>query len=160
MQKTTINKERILVGITARTNNKAEMSGTGKIGQTYGTYFSQGIAAQIPHRKNPGTTFSAYTEFESDETGEYTYFLGEEATELSELPEGLVSITIPTGEYSKFTTPQGPLVNGIVSTWQKIWGLNKDDLGADKRFAVDFEVHDERAANPDNGVADIYIGLK
>lgn len=160
MQKVTIQKERILVGITARTNNKNEMSGTGKIGSIYAQYFSENIPAQIPHRAHPGTTYSAYTQFDSDRTGDYTYFLGEEVTELVELPAVLTSITIPTGEYCKFTTPEGPVVQGVVSTWQKIWGMSDEDFGGTQRYTTEFEIHDERAANPEKGIVDIYIGIK
>ena len=82
MKKELENKSEIkLVGLTARTNNKNEMNPqTSKIGELAGRYWSQNVAAQIIDRKNPGVTLSVYTEYDSDEHGDYTYFIGEEVT--------------------------------------------------------------------------------
>ena len=38
--------------------------------------------------------------------------------------------------------------------------MTSDDLGGERRYSTDFEVYDERAANPQNAVLDIYVGIK
>ncbi len=67
-----------LVGLTIRTNNKVEMNpDTAKIGKLAGLYWQTQIANQIQHRSHPGITYAVYTEYESDEHGDYIYFIGE-----------------------------------------------------------------------------------
>ena len=80
MKKLTITLPKIkLAGITVRTNNKNELNWEiGKILPCIQQYFHNLLAEKIPNRKNPGTTFCVYTDYESDFTGDYTYFIGEE----------------------------------------------------------------------------------
>ena len=68
-----------LIGISIRTNNESEINpDTGKISGLVQRYFHQALYEKIPHRKKPGTTLCVYTDYESDHTGDYTYFIGEE----------------------------------------------------------------------------------
>jgi predicted transcriptional regulator YdeE len=77
-----------LVGIMVRTNNdtvfESDLS-TSPIAATVQKYFHQGLSGKIPARKNPGTTFCVYTNYESYFTGDYTYFIEEEVTSFEEL---------------------------------------------------------------------------
>src|SRR3989344_6092860 len=93
-----------LVGISVRTNNRAEIDpATGKILGCIQRYFHGQLANQIPSRKKPGTTFFSYTDYESDHMGDYTYFIGEDVTDFNSLPIGFETLTIPTQAYAKFT---------------------------------------------------------
>ncbi|MCE3231586.1 MAG: Uncharacterized protein K0R52_1514 [Alphaproteobacteria bacterium] len=150
-----------LVGITARTNNKNEIDpSAAKISPTVQRYFQEELAATIPHRKKPGITLCAFTEYESDFTGDYTYFIGEEVRAFEELPEGFKVLTIPPQTYAKLTTSPGPMPDILIAAWQKIWQMTPDDLGGERGYRTDFEIYDERAADPQNTVLDIYIGIK
>src|SRR3990167_3408734 len=92
-----------LVGLTVRTNNKNEMNPeTSKIGALAGQFWSQHTASKIQNRKNPGITFSVYTDYDSDEHGDYTYFIGEEVNDFEDMPAGLQKLTIPEAKYQKF----------------------------------------------------------
>src|SRR5579859_3904101 len=103
MKQELANKSEIkLVGLTAGTNNKNEMNPqTSKIGELMGRYWSQNIAAQISNRKNPGVTLSVYTEYDSNEHGDYTYFIGEEVGSFENIPSGLQKLMIPVAKYQK-----------------------------------------------------------
>lgn len=162
MKKELANKSEIkLVGLTARTNNKNEMNPqTSKIGELAGRFWSQDIANQIPNRKNPGVTLSIYTEYDSNEHGDYTYFIGEEVSSFEDVPSELQKLTIPAAKYQKFTTPSGKMPEVVISAWQKIWVMSSDDFGGDRAYVADFEVYDQRAINPANASLDIYIGIK
>lgn len=162
MKKELANKSEIkLVGLTARTNNKNEMNPqTSKIGELAGRFWSQDIANQIPNRKNPGVTLSIYTEYDSNEHGDYTYFIGEEVSSFEDVPSELQKLTIPAAKYQKFTTPSGKMPEVVISAWQKIWVMSSDDFGGDRAYVADFEVYDRRAINPANASLDIYIGIK
>jgi predicted transcriptional regulator YdeE len=150
-----------LVGITVRTNNANEMkSDTAKIGMTIQKYFGSDLASKIPHRQNSGVTFCVYTQYESDHTGDYTYFVGEEVESFDNLPVGLETLTISTQQYTKFTTPPGQMPAICVNAWQEIWQMNSDALLGDRTYQADFEVYDQRAADPSNAVLDIYIGVE
>lgn len=162
MQKELVNKSEIkLVGLTARTNNKNEMNPqTSKIGELAGRFWSQQVAAQIPSRKNPGVTLSVYTEYDTNEHGDYTYFIGEEVDSFEDVAAHLQKLTIPATKYKKFTTPSGKMPEVVINAWQQIWKMSPSELGGDRAYVADFEIYDQRAIDPANTSLDIYIGIK
>lgn len=170
MKNTTEKKDIIrLVGLSARTNNMNEMNPlTGKIGPLVQRFFLNSLAKQIANLKKTGATYSVYTEYESDHTGEYTYFIGVEVTEFSDNLQlkdasdkiDFKTLEIPKQTYTKFTTEPGPLPQSVIAAWQKIWFMNNDRIGGNRNYIADFEVFDERAQNPMNAVLDIYVGVE
>src|ERR1043165_786473 len=101
--------EKKLIGISLRTNNKTEIDPiTGKIFGCVQRYFHEGLFNKIPHRKNPGVTLCAFANYESDYTGDYDYFIGEEVTSLDGCPLDLVAHVIPAQTYVKFTNGPAP----------------------------------------------------
>ena len=148
-----------LVGVTVRTNNKYEMDqATAKIGPIVQSYFQESKSEKIPNRKKPYVTYSAYTEYESDYNGDYTYFIGEEVESFSNLPENFVGLTIPAQNYTKFTNGPGKMPNVCLEIWQNIW--NDTSLNAKREYITDFEIYDERAMDPEHTILDLYIGIK
>jgi predicted transcriptional regulator YdeE len=163
-----MNKQKIqlpeltLVGLTARTNTKSEMNpATSKISSLLDLYWGNQIANTIQHRVNPGVAYSVYTDYESDEHGDYTYFIGEVVSSLQNqnLSE-LKTITIPKSDYQKFTTEPGKIPEVVISAWQKIWAMKENDFGGKRKYIADFEIYDQKAANPNDAVIDIYIGIQ
>ncbi len=148
-----------LVGICARTSNQAELAGAGVIVPSLQRYFGEKLFEKIPHRKKPGTTFCVYTRYDSDHTGEYTYFVGEEVSVSEDIPGDMEQLVIPAQRYVKFTNGPGAMPAVVQEPWFKIWQMNDDELGGKRRYIADFEVYDERAANPMRTVVDIFIGL-
>lgn len=150
-----------LVGLTVRTNNKNEMNPeTGKIAALASRFWSDNMASQIPHRKNPGMTFAVYTDYESNEHGDYAYFIGEEVTSFDGVSSSLGALTIPSAKYQKFTTSSGKMPDVVISAWQKIWRMSAPDFEGERSYIADFEVYDHRAVDPLNTSLDIYIGIK
>ena len=153
--------ELILVGIAVRTNNSNEMNPkTSKIAGHTNLYWGQSLANNIKHRVAPGVTYCVYTDYESDEHGEYNYFMGEAVgsannQDLSQFH----TLIIPKGNYQKFTTEPGRIPNVIIAAWQALWKMNENDFGGKRKYLADFEVYDRRAIDPNNAVVDIYIGL-
>lgn len=162
MEKTaTTLKEIKLVGISAKTSYSNEINPeTAKIGATLGQYHGSGLANKINGRKNPGVTYCVYTEYESDEKGEYTYFVGEEVDSFDNMNESLEKLVIPTQNYSKFAVGPGQMPNVCIDAWMKIWSMNNADLGGERNFIADFEIYDNRASDLSKAVFDIYIGIK
>ena len=150
-----------LIGITARTNNANEINPSlAKITPTVQKYFQGGLPAKIPHRAKPETTFCVYTDYESDITGDYTYFIGEEVSSFETIPEGFQTLSIPAQIYAKFTPKPGPMPDVVIGAWQKIWQMTPEDFGSQRRFSADFELYDERASDHQNAKLDVYIGIK
>ena len=151
-----------LVGISIRTNNQNEMNPeTAQIGKLLDKYWGEEIADGIKNRTNPPVTYAVYTEYDSDEHGDYTYFLGEEVSSLEgQDSETLQSMYIPAGAYQKFTTEPGSFPEVIISAWQQIWQMKEADFGGKREYLADFEVYDQRARDPKHAVIDIYIGIR
>jgi predicted transcriptional regulator YdeE len=150
-----------LVGITARTSNAREMNPeTAKIGATMQKFFGNSMQSQISERKNPGTVFAVYTNYESDEHGDYTYFLGEEVNDITDIQPGFEVLTIPVQSYAKFTSAPGKMPAVCIEMWQDIWKMKAADFGGARSYIADFEVYDERSQDPEGTVLDIYIGIK
>ncbi len=154
-------EEKQFVGIATRTSNANEFDPQkAKIGNMISEYFSKNIGSSIKNRKTPGITYCLYTEYESDHTGEYTYFIGEEVSESSQnLEENMRSLTVPASHYVKFTNEEGPMPKVCIDMWLSIWDLTASDLGGTRTFVADFEVYDERSQDPQKAVLDIYIGI-
>lgn len=151
---------KILVGITVRTNNQQEMTPmTGKIPGLITRYMQEKIAEKIPNRSHPGTLICAYTHYTQGYQGEYTYFVGEEVSNLGVVPEGLEALIVPAGSYRKFLAGPGPLPMILIQTWQKIWAIFQAGSNPNRNYRVDFEVYDNRAQNPLMAQVDIYIGV-
>ena len=162
MQKTITELPEIkLLGISCRTNNTSEMNiSTAKIAPTIQKYFQQAVGEEIPNRKNPGTTYCVYTDYESDFTGDYTYFIGEEVKFEGDSMEGFSSIIIPAQNYAKFTSKPGIMPEVCIDMWQNIWKMKSGELGGKRAYLADFEVYDKRALDPSKTVLDIYVGVK
>jgi len=101
-----------------------------------------------------------YSDYASDENGEYNYLLGVPVNSVDALPAGLSFRRIPAGPYAVFTTPAGPLVEVLQSTWKQIWSASPSDMGGHRAFQADYEIYDQRAADPNHSQVEIHIGLR
>lgn len=151
-----------LVGIACRASNEKAFQSdpaSNPIAHTVQNYFHNGLAEKIQHRKKPGTTYCVYTDYENDHHGEYTYFIGEAVESFDDIPEGYETLTIPAQDYIKYTNNPGPMPAVCIDMWQNIWQKSPADLGGERSYVADFEVYDERSADHNNVVLDIYIGI-
>ena len=150
-----------LVGITARTSNVLEMDpSTAKIGATIYRFDQDGLQAKILNRKTPGKIFAVYTNYESDENGPYTYFLGEEVTFFENIAPGFETLIIPAQAYAKFTSNSGKVQEISIGMWQNIWQMGAAELGGKRTYIADFEIYDERCKDLNNAIIDIYVGIE
>lgn len=163
MQRTSITKPEIkLVGISVRTSYQQELDKMkGNIFPCVQQYFHGSIFEKISNRAKPGTTFCAYTDYDSDHKGAYTYFIGEEVTSIdSPLGEELQHLIIPKQAYIKFTTSPAPMPDVIVNAWKHIWEMSPIQLGGKRCYQTDFEIYDERATDHQNIILDLYVGIE
>lgn len=150
-----------LVGITTRTRNSLEMNPeTSKIGKIIEKYYQHNLSQKISNRIKPGTTYCAYTEYASDEDGEYTYFVGEAVDSFDRIDPMFSSLTIPSSKYAKFECGPGEMPMVCIDAWKKIWQMSNEDLGGKRTYITDFEIYDERAIDCSNTLLDIFIGIQ
>ena len=148
-----------VIGIAARTSNAKEMTTDGIIGKQWGSFMQGGVLNKIPNKADTSIV-AMYTDYASDKNGEYTFVLGAKVTSDADVPSGMVAKKIPAGRYAVFTTDKGPAPKVVPEAWVKINSLPKSAVGGDRVYRADFEIYDERATDPQNLQADVYVGIR
>ena len=148
-----------VIGIEARTSNAKEMTAAGVIGKQWARFMKENLAAQIQN-KSDSAILTVYTDYASDKDGEYTFILGSRVTSTTEVPKGMIASKVQSGRYAIFISEQGPVAKVVSETWQKIWSIPKSSPGGDRAYKTDYEVYDQRAANPENAQVEVHIGVK
>lgn len=148
-----------LVGVSVRTTNAREKSGEGRIQSTLTKFFNERLFEKIPKRVDPGLTYCVYTQYEFDENGEYTYFVGERAEPIASDDGSLETLIIPAQKYIKFDIGPGIMPNVCIQAWEKIWKMSPEELGGIRKYAADFEVYGPDM-NPLEATFPIYIGVE
>jgi predicted transcriptional regulator YdeE len=148
-----------ILGIQIRTNNASEIAGNGQIGALWSRFFAENLPAQIPNRSSE-SFFVVYSNYESNEDGDYDYLLGCPVDSIENLPQGMTYAAIATGDYAVFTTETGPVAEVVQAAWKHIWLQSPKELGHKRAFLSDYEVYDHRAIDPSNAKVEIHIGLE
>jgi predicted transcriptional regulator YdeE len=148
-----------MVGMAVRTSNAKEMTADGLIGKQWARVMQEAVLAKIPNKADKSIV-AVYTEYASDHNGDYTYVLGARVTSDADVPAGMVAKKIPAGRYAVFTSEKGPPAKVVPETWMRINSLPKTAVGGDRMYRADFEIYDERAADPQSAVVDVYVGIK
>lgn len=144
-------KEKIAVGISARTNNLSPDMGA-VIGGLWNRFYNEGIYASIPEKTN-AKALGIYTDFAGDEKEDYTILVGCEtsAEPQEEESDRYTVCRIPAGRYAKFIV-HGDMVQAVASAWQEIWQM---DLP--RTFQCDYEEYQNDSM--DHAEIHIYVGL-
>ncbi len=148
-----------VVGIAARTSNAREMTADGIIGKQWGRLMQEGLLAKIPNKADQNIV-AVYTDYASDHNGEYTYVLGARVKSDADVPAGMVAKKIPAGKFAVFTSEEGAAAKVVPETWMKINSLPRSAVGGNRVYRADYEIYDERAADPANSQVDVYVGIK
>jgi predicted transcriptional regulator YdeE len=147
-----------VAGYLVRTNNTDEASGHGKIGDLWQRFYKENLGAQIPNRSDSALTV-VYSEYSSDETGDYNYLLGARVTSVTDLPPGMVWKKVDPGPYAVITTDIGQMPGVLQAAWRKIWQMSPTELGGKRAFVTDYEIYDARSANPAHAQVEIHVGV-
>ena len=138
-----------LIGIEIRTNS-SEIS---EIGELWQKFYANNVQDRIPNCID-SRLFGLYSNYETDHHGEYSFMIGCPVDDLSNPPQGMVARTVPAQSYM-VTRAEGPLPAALIDTWQDI---GNSDLA--RAYSYDFEIYDDRAANPSAAEVDIFVALK
>lgn len=139
--------EKKIAGFTVRTNNMSPDMGAA-IGGLWQKFFAEGYQA-LPG-KTTGKTTGVYTDYESDEKGDYTFMTACEVK--GDIPEGFEVKTVPAGKYAKFTV-RGNMMTAVGEFWQKLW-----QMPLERTYICDYEEYQN--SDPEDCEVHIYIGIK
>jgi predicted transcriptional regulator YdeE len=139
-------------GISVRTTNQNGQSAK-DIAELWGRFMADNTLAKIEDRTSD-EIYCIYTDYESDHTAPYTAVLGCKVTSLDNIPEGLISLTVPGADYLKYIA-KGRLPDCVAQTWQEVWN---SDL--DRKYVADFDVWGVKAYDPESAEVEIFVGVK
>lgn len=148
-----------VTGIAARTNNAKEAGPDGVIPKLWQRVMQEHVLDQGPNKRYPNL-YAVYTDYASDANCDYTLVLGAKVRSGASAAEGMVSKSVPAGRYAMFTSERGPVARIVVETWKRIWTYYELPANGQRAYHADFELYDERAADPNDAQVEIYIGLK
>jgi len=143
------------VGTKVHTSNELEASGKGVISRQWKEFTENNMLSTIPNRLT-NDVIAVYTEYESDETGTYTFGIGAQVSSAADAPKELQVIAAPPSDYAVFTSRSGPVHEVVAETWAYIWEWSKTHQRA---FGVDFEVYSHLAQNPEKAQVQIYVSI-
>jgi predicted transcriptional regulator YdeE len=147
-----------VVGLAVRTNNQQEATGQGEIPKLWQRFMQESTADKIPNRADHNL-LAVYTDYESDQNGEYTYLIGARVASTADVPAGLTLKEIPAGSYAILQSETGPLQEVMPKIWTKTWSMSAKDLGGQRAFKADYEIYPP-GFDPQNAQITLYIGLK
>jgi predicted transcriptional regulator YdeE len=141
-----------VIGISVRTTNENGQAAI-DIPALWNQFMMEGISEKIPNKVDD-SLYCIYTDYELDHTKPYTTILGCKVENVNTIPNGMIGKTLPEATYKKHIA-KGNILQGMVfNEWTKIW--NSD---IQRTFTSDFEIYDERAANPEKAEVAIFIAV-
>lgn len=133
----------IITGIKQRTDNTVAAQ---VIPGLWERFFKEDTVERIRGSVPDGCVYAVYINYESDEHGEYDFFLGVRTRSKNE-NDDFMCTDIPKGSYAVFTAKSNAQVAAV---WQQIW---KTDLK--RTYAGDFECYHQKT-----GQISIYVGIQ
>ncbi|ALO26403.1 GyrI-like domain-containing protein [Leptospira borgpetersenii] len=133
-----------LIGIGTRTKNADEMDENGKIPALWGKFVSE-VLPKL--KRTEDFIYAVYKDYESDENGEYFYFIGIPSDEKCLFE----TVQLPEGRYLELSSFKGKIPEIIVELWQNVW--SNLELKNRRAFKVDYEIYPmDFSTNPETQV--------
>jgi len=152
-------REKYVIGIRTRTKNANEGDpATARIAGLWQRLFREGLPGQIPNKTNGSPILAVYTDYESDQNGEYSLTLGCEVASLKQVPDGMVGVTIPAAKYARFALAS-PEPKAIQEGWREVWSQFSGNTAGARAYSVDFEEF-RSGSEGSPGDAAIHISVK
>lgn len=139
-----------VLGVQVVTSTAQEFSDHGKIPALWNDFYAQGLHTLAEDQGL--TTYGLYSNYTSDETGDYTVTAGVGPIADGNEKDGLKKATLQPGTYLKFSF-KGPLPETVIQGWQAVWAFFKESGAPKRSFKTDYEVY-----GPDG--VDIFIGVE
>lgn len=139
-----------VAGLKIRTNNQSETMGR-EIGALWQKFYN-GAFSSIPGQVT-GYGIGLYTNYASDESGDYDMFACCEVTEEAVIPEQFETAVIPAGSYAEFVV-HGDVQRDVAAFWEELW-----QMPLNRSFTGDFEEY-RCTDSMENARIHIFIALK
>jgi predicted transcriptional regulator YdeE len=112
------------------------------------------IVDRIPGRAGTRTTCAVYSDYQDADGGgrRFRCLVGAEVTGPGEVPEGMVAVTVPAGDYLVFAA-RGPMPGALAATWARIAEFF-DHAPMARAFTADLEVH-----YPAGSAVDVFVAI-
>ncbi len=137
-----------VVGLLVRTNN---MQAIQIIPALWQKFYSESMPEKITNKASD-SVYALYTDFENegiDNKGQYSFLIGMEVKDFSDIPDGLSKAVIPSSNYYQFDIERGK-PEKVFEKWKEIWDMT--DL--ENTYKCDFERYQS------SGEIAIYIGTQ
>lgn len=120
---------------TTRTTNALESSpGTAKLPALW-----QKFKQTFPDYQ--GEIYSIYTNYQTDQDGEYTCGVGIRIESKDDCPSDMEGLVIPAANYLAYPA-DGQQPQGVLQGWQKVWAdFGSEHAGLRRTFTTDYELH-------------------
>ena len=132
-----------------KTYNEGGQSGR-DCGFLWQKFESENFYERIPG-KSGDEICAVYFDYEGDHTQPYSYFIGCKVEDSTEAPEGMTSLSIPGGDYTRLIAT-GQMPDCVAGKWREIWGSD-----IERRYTYDFEVYGDKSKDWKNAEVDILI---
>ncbi|NEU10494.1 AraC family transcriptional regulator [Flavihumibacter sp. R14] len=135
-----------------KTSNEAGQS-SHDCGSLWQKFESEDYFKRVPG-KLTDEIFAVYFDYEGDHTRPFSYFIGCQVEDSTEVPEGMSSLNIPRGNYTRLTT-NGPMPDCVADAWEEIWKSR-----IERRYSYDFEVYGDKSRDWSNAEVEIYLSVR
>jgi predicted transcriptional regulator YdeE len=147
-----------VAGWLIRTKNADETGGASKIGPLWQHFMQGNLVTEVPNRSDHALIV-VYSNYASDEKGEYDYLLGARVSSVENLPSGMTWRKVEPGTYAVILTDKGQMPGVLQAAWARIWNMTPAELGGKRAFVTDYEIYDQRSADLQSAQVEIHIGL-
>ena len=143
-----------LIGISVRTtnqNNKVQED----LGKLWGQFSSENINEEIPN-KISNEILAIYTDYQSNDTEDYTTIIGVPVSTLTEIPNGMIGQEFQPENFKKFIA-KGEIPKAVDDTWINIW---EQDKNLNRKYTYDFELYGANCNKGTDSEVEIFVALK
>ena len=148
-----------ILGMSTETDTKRVYRAVSLLGKRFERYKREN---EIPNRVQPWA-FAAVSKDFDENTGSFTYIMGDVVDNLDTIPAGLVAFEIPAGTYAVFPVrPKnkfgwGLAIGNVKRYAYTVWLPNS---GYELAGTIDdFEYHDERSTRKSDPEIDLYVAI-
>ena len=124
-----------IVGVEIRTSNAREA----EIGRLWERFLKEGLVTRIPD-KTDSNLIAFYSNYATDENGEYDFLLGAKVNAVAAIPRGMAVKNAPTSRYAVFRAEAGPPQKVVPELWRRIWAEPRTPEYS-RSYKGDFELY-------------------
>jgi predicted transcriptional regulator YdeE len=129
-----------VIGIQAQTSAALEADpATAVVPGLWRRFEREGLDGRIPNRAGSRTTCAVYSGYQGRDGEGYRCLVGAEVTSIDQVPEGMVGLTLPAGDYLVFAA-RGRMPEALAATWDRVAAFF-EHAPVRRAWTADVEVH-------------------